>query len=327
MKKEDSGIMETKRLYVILIAGLLIFADLAVAQGTEEQRKYAITDTASFSAFICSSGQLGGFSMQNHSELTYLDLYLDTPDRLLLKNGLSLRFRKRMEGDSLIGYGFQLKNEMTSDTAIRMEVEETELDFYKVKTAEGWIPLTAVLDVFFDRIGSDQFKADTPEIQQAIQQLQSWIRFKSGSIVTPFQQLQHLPGFDQQVIQTLRPVVCGKETRKRSHIYIDPSGTTTPLKNIPENRIPVSEQSDWFREHPDFNWILESSLDAAVFYPLFTAKTPQVRIIEFETENKYFVPATGKALLDAFEKELAKRFLINSRTDSKYRTSMLQFGF
>lgn len=319
--------MVTKRVYTFLTLVAFFLAGQVMAQGTEEQRKYAIRDTTSFATFIQSSGQLGGFSMRNHSELRYLDLYLDTPDRLLLRNGLSLRFRKRMEGDSLIGYGFQLKSEMASDTAIRMEVEETELDFYKVKTEKGWIPLTAVLEVFFDGVGSDRFKADIPEMQQAIMQLQSWIRFKSGSIVTPFQRLQHLPGFDQQIISTLVPVICGKETRKRSHIYIDPSNTTVPLKSIPANSIPVSERPEWFREHSGYNWVLESSLDLAVFYPLFQADLVKVQILEYEVENKYVVPDTGKALLDAFEKELAKRFLITSRTDSKYRTSMLQFGY
>ena len=257
-----------------------------------------------------------------------MDIYLDTPDRLLFRNGLSLRFRKRFLSDTVVTYGLQLKSEMTSDTAMRMEIEESELEFYKVKTSDRWQPLTEVLDVYFDALAKGPADFRSAEISDASALLQEWIRFKADGIVTPFRRLLNLriDGLDLAAIRSLKPVICGVEKRSRSHIYYDPATVSPQLKSITANRMEASLLPEFFRQHPDFNWLLESSLDSAVFYPLFESKKSSVTIFEYETENKYCVPATGTQLLSQFESELRKTFDLQSRSASKYRTSMLELS-
>ncbi|MES2556111.1 MAG: hypothetical protein V4604_08170 [Bacteroidota bacterium] len=318
--------MDIKRLFA-LVAFLFATFTSTLAQGTEEQRKYGIPDPAIFSAFITASGTAGGFSTFHHSEYTYMDIYLDTPDELLFQHGLSLRFRKRFLNDTLVTYGLQLKSEMASDTAVRMEVEEPELDFYQVKTPDGWQPLTEVLDVYFDALAQGPVDYQSPEIAKASALLQEWIRFKAGGVVTPFQRLLHLKlaGLDLKGVQSLKPVICGVEKRQRSHIYSDPANATAGWKPVPANVLPESLRPKFFTEHPDYNWLLESSLDSAVFYPLFASKTPFVAIFEYETENKYCVPATGTQLLSQLEVELRNRFGLQPQSSSKYRRSIEGF--
>lgn len=317
--------MGIKQLFALVAVGLVTF--VAAAQGTEEQRKYGVPDPAAFSAFIAASGTLGHFSTFHHSEYTYMDIYLDTPDERLFQHGLSLRFRKRFLNDTLVTYGLQLKSEMAADTAVRMEVEEPELDFYQVKTPDGWRPLTQILDVYFDALAQGPVDFQSPEIVEASAILQEWIRFKSGGVVTPFQRLLHLQlaGLDLKGVQSLRPVICGVEKRLRSHIYSDPAKAKAGHELVPANVLPESLRPEFFVEHPDYNWLLESSLDSAVFYPLFESTTPFVVIFEYETENKYGVPATGTQLLSQLEVELKNRFGLRSQSSSKYRTSMVGF--
>ena len=318
--------MDIKRLFALAVVLSAFFAS-AMAQGTEEQRKYAVPDPAAFSAFITASGTAGGFSTFYHSEYTYMDIYLDTPDELLFQHGLSLRFRKRFLNDTLVTYGLQLKSEMASDTAVRMEVEEPELDFYQVKTTNGWQPLTEVLDVYFDALAQGPVDFRSPKIMEASAILQEWISFKAGGVITPFQRLLHLQlgGLDLKGVQSLRPVICGVEKRLRSHIYDDPLNAKAVQKPVAANVIPESLRPQFFVEHPDYNWLLESSLDSAVFYPLFDSKTPSVTIFEYETENKYVVPATGTQLLSQLEVELKEMFGLERQSSSKYRRSMMGF--
>jgi hypothetical protein len=318
--------MGIKQLFALVALGLVTFVGLA--QGTEEQRKYGVPDPAAFSAFITASGTAGGFSTFHHSEYTYMDIYLDTPDERLFQHGLSLRFRKRFLNDTLVTYGLQLKSEMAADTAVRMEVEEPELDFYQVKTTDGWQPLTKILDVYFDALAQGPVDFHSPEIAEASVVLQEWIRFKAGGVVTPFQRLLHLQleGLDLKGVQSLRPVIGGVEKRLRSHIYSDPATTTAALKTVSPNILPESLRPKFFLEHPDYNWLLESSLDSAVFYPLFDSKIPSVVIFEYETENKYVVPETGTQLLSQLEAELKGMFGLKPQRSSKYRRSMEEFG-
>jgi hypothetical protein len=216
---------------------------------------------------------------------------------------------------------------MTTDTAVRMEVEEAELGFYNVKTSAGWQPLTEVLDVYFDALEKGPLDFRSAEMSNASAVLQEWIRFKAGGVVTPFRRLLNLrlDGLDLTGVQSLRPVICGIEKRSRSHIYSDPATAVDPLKSIPANAMSASLLPDFFHRHPGYNWLLESSLDSAVFYPLFDSKTPSVTIFEFETENKYRIPATGTQLLSQFELALKQLFGLQPRSASKYRTSMLAF--
>jgi hypothetical protein len=314
--------MATKRFSIFF---LFLFITGSCFCQFEEQRKYQLSKPDSVLKFIKSSGQLSGFSTYNHSEDTYFDLYLDTPDFSLAENHLSLRFRKRKFSSTLpASYGFQLKSEMENAGGLRMEVEETDLSIYRVQSDKGWIPLKSVLDIFFSQAEENTFLKDSPEIVQATQQLQSWIRMHAGGPVIPFQKISHLElkGLDAKSLQTLTPVMCGMVKRLRSHIFINPK--TSPIKNIPQNPL-LPDGLPYFFIENNYNWVLESSLDYASFYPLIEAKIPKVELCELEVENKYAVKSTGTELMNIFEKGLKEKFGVTNGMDSKYLQSLKKF--
>src|SRR5690606_37614925 len=103
-----------------------------------------------FNDFIQKSGEIDGFSTNNHSDLSYFDLYFDTPDFDLAEKGYSLRMRKREDGEGGFAYVFQLKSEMETADGVRMEVEETELDFYLLFHNSIKANLATFLDSIFN---------------------------------------------------------------------------------------------------------------------------------------------------------------------------------
>lgn len=117
---------------------------------------------------------------------TYEDIYLDTTSFDLYKKGYSLRFRKRTLVNNEISYRLQLKSEMTEISSIRMEVDEPELDFYKIKSNNTWIPLTTNLDQLFKHLDEKNNHTPSRETQTAIDLLNEWVRFKSTAPITPF---------------------------------------------------------------------------------------------------------------------------------------------
>ncbi len=300
---------------------------MLLAQGTEEQRKYLIKDEKALLNFINSSGQLEGLSLFNHSQYTYFDLYLDTPEFDLYKNKLSLRFRKRIFSDTLVTYGLQLKSEMETYSSVRMEIEEKELGFYRVKTDKGWIELPKILDVIFSQIQNNKFDISSVEFQQALSSIQKWIQLNSGSTISPFQKIAFLKlkGLGTEKIATIKPMIVGSEKRIRSHIYIDPAKTIIELRNMPMNSLELSTVPDFFKKNNSFNWILETSVDSAVFYSLFKTNKTQVEIFEFEVENKYFLHEKGTEIMNLFEKNLKSNFQMENLMDSKYRQSIKKF--
>lgn len=300
---------------------------MLLAQGTEEQRKYVIKDEKALLNFINSSGQLEGLSLYNHSQFTYFDLYLDTPDFDLYKNKLSLRFRKRIFCDSLVTYGLQLKSEMETASSVRMEIEEAQLDFYRVKTDQGWIELSKILDIIFSQIQNNKIDISSKEMHNALSSIQKWIQLNAESTISPFQKIAFLKlnGLEREKIATIRPVLFGSEKRIRSHIYIDPAKTIIELRNTPMNSIALSAVPDFFKKNNTFNWILETSVDSAVFYSLFKTIKTQVEIFEFEVENKYFLPEKGTEIMNLFEKNLKSNFQMENLMDSKYRQSIKKF--
>lgn len=300
---------------------------MLLAQGTEEQRKYVIKDEKALLNFINSSGQLEGLSLYNHSQYTYFDLYLDTPDFDLYKNKLSLRFRKRIFSDSLVTYGLQLKSEMETVSSVRMEIEEAQLDFYRVKTDLGWIELPKILDIIFSQIQNNKIDISSKEMQHALSSIQKWIQLNVESTISPFQKIAFLKlnGLEREKIATIRPVLFGSEKRIRSHIYIDPAKTIIELRSMPMNSLALSAVPDFFKKNNTFNWILETSVDSAVFYSLFKTNKTQVEIFEFEVENKYFLPEKGTEIMNLFEKNLKSNFQMENLMDSKYRQSIKKF--
>ena len=321
--------MATRNNYWMLLFVLLL-TGYSTAQGTEEQRKYVVGDTAVFRAFVLASDTIGGFGMHFHSEYSYSDLYLDTPERWLYNNGFSLRFRRRMDADTLVGYGLQLKSEMETAQSVRMEIEDNELAVFAVPTENGWIPLPEVLNVLFAAIDSKHPDVTDPAYVKALGQLQEWIRFKADGVVAPFRQLgkeMRARNYDATAIKTLIPVTGGTEQRLRCHIFIDQEHTSSELSVISQQRRAPSDLPTWFSEHPQLIWTMESSLDDAIFYALTGNEAgKQVRIFEYELENKYPVRAAGTPLMNKFETALSKRFSLTPHLDSKYRTSVEAFG-
>jgi hypothetical protein len=266
-------------------------------------------------------------STSYNAQYIYYDIYLDTPDFTLFKNQYSLRFRKRNFGAAGVTYSLQLKSEMDTGSSVRMEVDEPDLNLYKIKTAKGWITLTSALDVFFHQIETKSVDPQSAEIRNASANIQTWIAFKVGGTVAPFQKLLHLnlPGLDSVKMKTLSPVLFGSETRKRSDVYIDTANTTAALKKTEMNHVVYSDKSSFLQHHPGYNWIMETSLDSAIFYPLVSTSVKRAVVYEFEVENKYFIPETGSKIMDLFEAGLKKYFLCINEKDSKYCRSLKKF--
>ncbi|MDW3649849.1 MAG: hypothetical protein R8P61_22445 [Bacteroidia bacterium] len=314
--------METRTL-IFTILFLSIFS-LAFSQ-TENQRKYLPGDYVGISGFIQSSQATESFSTHFHSDDMYYDLYLDSPDYFLLKNRMSLRFRKRVPGDKkkAPSYAFQLKSEMDSLNSVRMEVEETELDFYMLKSEGKWIAMSVLLDSIFYYIDQNPEQPINARTSAAFELITNWIAFKAGGAIAPFQKLLFL-GFSLEEIQCLQPVTSGKTRRMRSHVYS--TATQTNMLEVQKNRIKANKLPKFFKKKPDHNWLLESSLDMAVFFPLYPSKIKEARLSEYEVENKYHLPEVGEKLMAVYAKELSDRFSLVAKLDSKYRQVILAFG-
>ena len=130
---------------------IFVFMTNLVFAQTEEQRKYVFDHLDEIENFIRSSDSTEKLSTFHHSKYEQYDIYLDSPDFLLLKNKMSLRFRKQISETRKrpVTYTFQLKSEMEHLNSARMEVEETELDFYLVKSPDGWIPTPNIAGHYF----------------------------------------------------------------------------------------------------------------------------------------------------------------------------------
>lgn len=314
--------METRKLILALV--LLSIFPLAFAQ-TENQQKFRVDDYEGLELFIRNSQSTASLSTHFHSDDTYYDLYLDSPDFFLLKNGMSLRFRKRVPGNTKKAptYAFQLKSEMDSLTSIRMEVEETELDFYMLKSGEKWIALSELLDSIFFYIEQTPEQPLTPKTTAAFDLLHRWIKFKAGGAIAPFQKLLFL-GFSLEEIQSLRPVTSGKTRRMRSHIYS--TSNQSEMLDIAQNRIKANKLPKFFKKKAENTWLLESSLDRAIFYPMYPGKIRQAQIFEYELENKYYLEEEGERLRRIYAAELSNRFSLTAKLDSKYRQAIDAFG-
>lgn len=310
----------------ILFIWFLATFSFAFAQ-TEEQRKYAVDNQAEIEQFILNSGSTEQLLTHFHAKDTYYDMYLDTPEFLLRKQGFSLRFRKRVTKAKKrpITYAFQLKSEMDSLNSLRMEVDETELDFYQVKSGSDWIPLPDLMDRLFAHFEHHPEQPLDESETQAIHLINSWIQFKAAGAIAPFQKLTFL-GIETETIQLLQPVTCGITTRMRSHIYASRDQSRQlglELNKVKRDKFPKFFAAD--TTGADNNWLLESSLDVANFYPLFPTEHPIAKIYEYEVENKYHQPEVGRKVLEIYEKELLKRFQAVPKLDSKYRQSLQQF--
>jgi hypothetical protein len=291
---------------------------------TEEQRKFSVESQVEFEKFIINSTGTESLSAHFHTKSSYLDIYIDTPDFLLLKNNLSLRFRKRIfENDLPVSYTFQLKSEMTLQNSVRMEVEEPELSFYLVQSGNEWIPLTSILDTIFVHFENNPTLPLSPNVGNALLLLNSWIRLKSEGSIAPFQELLFM-GFDKDSLKRLIPVTCGQSARYRSHVYAN--SDQDEILQLEKNKVKLSELPVFFKENVESNWLLESSFDRSVFYSLLPSVNAVANITEYEIENKYYLTEKGTNIMSIYGEELLSMFNMTSKYESKYAQAIKIFG-
>lgn len=317
------GIRQT----IYMLLALCCMANGLRAQNTEEQRKYTVTSPDSLAFVLDSSKYLEGFSFHKHAEVVYQDLYFDTPEFALYTNNLSLRFRKRYLGDGQISYSLQLKSEIENDTARRMEADEPELDFYKVKDGDNWVSLTDVLDVLFKQNIDHGLITKNEKTLHAISLIQQWIAFKADGIVKPFQKLArlNLPGLHVENLKGLQPVIYGSDKRIRLSAYINPQHTSATLGAIPLNQAIIEDRPGLFNDNYQYNYVIECSLDDAVFYAFSDSVHGKITLEEFEIENKYKPVHTGTVLMSHLSDALLGLGGLQLQPDSKYRQCVLHF--
>lgn len=296
-------------------------------QGIETQRKYGFEQGTGFTTFIEKGGEISGFSLIHHSDLTYFDLYFDTPNFDLAEKGYSLRMRKKEDGEGGFDYVFQLKSEMETTNGMRMEVEETELDFYCLFHKDLKIDLARFLDLLFAEMQALKETGTAVNYQLYLDELAQWIEFKAGAPLVPFQKLHFLMPdlFSIEGIQKLRPVLIGQSVRSRSHIYLKAENNLEKTGEILINKTIESETPEFFKTNPKACWLFESSLDESVFYPLFPSSKKSVQLWEYEVENKFPNPEKSVTLMNEFETHLKAEYGIFNTLNSKYLQSILAF--
>ncbi len=300
----------------------ILFSFQLFSQGTEEQRKYVLQKDL-FKQMQSKIEGLNDLGTYFHSKYVYYDLYLDSPDFDLYKQGFSLRFRQRIINDSTTTYSFQLKSEMLVEKQIRIEVEETELDFYKIKEDNQLTPISEILNRIFTQFNQTNSLKDSVFFKHNFDLLSTWIAQKAGAPIATFQKLKSLRAdvFTTQLISTFKPVLIGKSERTRGHVYSDSTRNQLALKNLAKNKLALNATPDFFKEHPTFNYLLESSVDRSLFcyIPL-----PDSRFVitEYEVENKYIDKLKGTEIMNVYENELINTLDLKTELASKYKQSI-----
>lgn len=291
------------------------------AQNIEVQRKYEIGKLKELNGFLSSSDSIEGFKTFQHSNYTFYDLYFDTPDLKLLEQGYSLRMRKKIISQEETLYAFQLKSEMDNADGYRLEVEEPEIDFYMLMFEGKKISLAHLLDLLFAEM--DKIEPDLTSLDSYLKCVRMWIAAKVDSPIAPFQKLKFIDEkvFTNEVISSLKPQIIGVSKRMRSHIYLRADEAKDVL-GFELSLIRRGELPDFFINQPNRYWIIETSLDSSIFYPLFETTKPIHILTEFEMENKYNSDELGAKIMDKFEQLLKTQFGIRPLLPSKYKQSM-----
>jgi len=305
--------MEIKR---SLIAIFVLASFGVLSQPTEEQLKFRLPDSLGEYSLLFGLDGVGGMLATQHSEYFYYDIYLDTPDDLLLKEGWSLRLRKRDKGDSTVSYAMQLKSEMGSANAVRFEIEEKELEFYRwVNASNAVFRVAEIVDNIVAFTDHPLLLKNQESILTHSDHLNQWLTSMVGSTLTPFHFLQFTDPelFTDEVLRQLEVKIVGKSHRIRGDLLFDPD------TRYAHDKMPTKEG-----EMPVFNvdkkrgiWLLETSLDYAVFYSLDDLNAP-IHLREFEVESKYEDPVFSAYLLGKLSKVLIAELGLIEARESKY---------
>lgn len=313
-----------------LFASILFLLSIVVARAqTEEQRKYVFPELSEQTLQTVSIGAVvNGLTIQQHSVYEYQDLYLDTDDLDLLKRNLSLRIRRRDYGNGTIEYGMQLKSEMLKAGDVRMEIDESELDYMSVVYRGERRSLQGVLGKIFESFsqklsaGRDVDLTGDSDLQENFEVLNAWLAFKADSAIAPLQKLRNL-GLSLAKRRTLAVRLIGRSVRTRSHVFIDRANTDPALADYPASSRPSAETPERLRS-ADRVWTMEASFDRAQFYSLASNRNHLIN--EFEVENKYLPHADSRELLERFEAGLVGELGARVNLESKYLQSMKALG-
>lgn len=285
------------------------------AQLTEDQRKFSIQNYDSLYNQIASLSEIGDHSLLQHSKDIYYDVYLDTPDFSLKKNGFSLRFRKRITQTNDTSYCFQLKSEMNEVNSIRLEAEEDNLKLYQFVQESNQVSLISLLEPLF-LFAEDQVLSNN--IKQNIQTLNEWINFKFDAPILPFQLLKNNEkhNFSKAELIALKPVLVGRSERIRFHGVFNEEVNDSLTQIYGYNRLIASEVPERLKNKSGLNWIFEASLDKSIFYSFQNTKF--IQLTELEIENKFNKPTIGVQLIDSFERVLLSKMKLDKGSVSKY---------
>lgn len=311
MEKRDAcGIMGTRGVLHIVFALMTL---VATAQ-TEEQYKFALPDSLAEYTLLEGIDGTFGLSALQHSDYTYYDIYLDTDDGLMQRSGYSLRMRKRIFNDSLVTYSMQLKSEMSDTSVVRVEVEEKELDFYRIRehNDEFWF-VTDLMDVLFESVGQTYDEEANVNFQYSVEHINKWLESVANTIITPYQYLSHVDSakFSRSTLSQLKIQWVGVSYRVRGHVYSKSDSQFPKVYRIEQETPP------FFLEHSEAVWLMETSLDYSIFYPVDQNEKP-VHIREFEVERKYPNRELVQPVMEDFASELQKTFNLIPQQKSKF---------
>ncbi len=310
--------MATKRWKNITLTLLVALSCTAYTQ-TESERKFILNDLDSIAGLIRNHGQIGPFGFHYHAEYYYLDVYFDTPQAHLQKHQLSLRMRiqnKPGVKDS-IGYTFQLKTEMTTPGAPRLEMEETELSFYLLQHQGDIHKLDQFLNLFFE-----ESTKDAAYFSPFIFSFSHWFKQKAGAPLAPFQGLRFLypQVFTENVIASLTPVCYGAITRTRAHVYLKEADAA--LGGVRNKERSFNDIPAFFKAQRNLIWLMELSLDNAVFYDIKNLNQRCV-ISELEVESKFDEHSLKKGnILALFADDFLVKFEAKEEIRSKFKQVM-----
>ena len=156
-----------------------------------------------------------------------------------------------------------------------------------------------------------------------LEMLQNWIRQKATAAIAPFQKLRTIDSdfWTEDKIGLLQGVIYGKSVRMRSHVYIDPK-EKGEFASLQHNQMKLTDLSSFLMANPDYNWVVETSLDSSTFYPIMETDYAKYDLFEFEVENKYMIDSAGTMILDYFESKLSEQFALRGEMASKYKQSI-----
>ena len=323
MKKDALEIMGIKTNISIISSMILLWTSMSFGQ-IELQRKYKLNDLDNLKKHLTTDQKIGEFSTKHYAIADYYDLYIDSPDLVLLQHGFSLRFRKKIINKDTI-YLFQLKNEMTSHDGIRIEVEESELDFYMIQYEQQWVSLQHFIDLIFNEF--EKAGSQSKVLKNLCHHLTSWLTFKSNAPLMPFQELKFRLKQDNEklFLKHLKPVLIGKSLRVRNYIYMiqDTDNDNFYWLNEPINK---SKLPYFFRIHPTYIWLAELSLDQSFFFSLLDANKTKADIIELELEGKRLNVSQSILLMSQIEDQLKLIVDLMPQKNSKYKQIMTKLG-